>query len=214
VLGATEKLFLCGFGAAASLYRPGLPGGWTAVDLPGARCGGSFESRRRWLVGELDRRRGPVVLAGHSMGGALAIAAAAARPELVAGLLLISPAGLPLAKPMARSLLEFAGQAARGRYPAGESLRSVAAALRSPARALRLARSVHASDLSAEMAAVRSARIEATVVGCATDTLVTTGHCRRAADLLGATYRELSLPGGHMWMLDGWPALAGVLDAA
>jgi len=53
-----------------------------------------------------------------------------------------------------------------------------------------------------------------TVVGVVTDTLVTPDHCRRAAGLLGATYRELTVEGGHMWMLSAWPALARMLDTA
>lgn len=70
------------------------------------------------------------------------------------------------------------------------------------------------SPLSGEMRRVCAARIDTTVVGCSTDTLVTADHCRRSADLLGARYRELPLAGGHMWMLGAWPALAAELAAA
>ena len=70
-----------------------------------------------------------------------------------------------------------------------------------------------ALDLSVEMRRVSAAGIDTTVVGCSTDTLVTAAHCRRAADLLGARYRELPLAGGHMWMLDAWPTLAAELAA-
>lgn len=211
---ASEKIFLPGWGATGSLYRPGLPAGWTTIDPPSFRSNaGSFAAGTRWLITELDRRTRPIVLAGHSMGAALAIAAAAARPESVVGLLLISPAGLPLTKPMAKSLAEFAAQAARGRYPVAETARSIRSTMRAPRCALRLARAVHGADLSAEMAAVRRAAIETTVIGCATDTLVTTDHCRRAAALLGASYQDLPLDGGHMWMLRRWPVLASVLEA-
>jgi hypothetical protein len=129
-------------------------------------------------------------------------------------LVLISPAGLPLAKPILASLGVFVSQTARGLYPAGAVARSVASTLRAPRSALRLARTVHDADLSDEMAAVRQAGIPALVIGCATDTLVTTAHSRRAAHLLGAAYRELQLQGGHMWMLSAWPLLAGELSAA
>src|SRR5579863_8880701 len=96
-----ERLFLPGYGALGSLYRPGLPAGWRAIDPPGFHGnGGSLAASCRWLVAELDKRSAPVELAGHSMGAALAIAAAARRPQLIARLLLISPAGLPLSKPM------------------------------------------------------------------------------------------------------------------
>ena len=210
-----EKLFLPGWGAAGSLYRPGLPADWTAVDLPSFRRGcGLFANYRQWLIDELDRRAQPVALAGHSMGAALAIAAAAARPDRVASLLLISPAGLPLTKPIGRSLAEFASQAARGTYPLAEAARSVGAALQAPRLALRLARAVHDCDLSVEMAAVRGMGVETTVVACASDTLVTTDHCRRATRLLGASYRELPVDGGHMWMLRHGPRFVGLLDGS
>ena len=88
------------------------------LDLPAFRQGrGSFAARCRWIAAEIDRRPGPVTLAGHSMGAGLAIAGAAARPERIERLLLISPAGLPLAKRMSASLGEFAAQVAHGRYP-------------------------------------------------------------------------------------------------
>ncbi len=210
---ATEKLFLPGFAALSSLYRPGLPANWTAIDPPGfGGSDGSFAGGCRWLVGELDRRNEPVELAGHSMGAALAIAAAAARPASVARLVLIAPAGLPLDKPFARSLGEFVSQVARGWYPLAEARRSIRDIVRSPRRALGLARALHRSDLSAEMEAVRAGSIDTVVVSASSDTLVTTEHCRRAAQLLGARYRELSLDGGHMWMLGSWAVLAGLLE--
>jgi pimeloyl-ACP methyl ester carboxylesterase len=215
VLFTTQKLFLPGFGAFGSLYAPGLPDDWSVLDPPGYRQGrGSFAARCRWIVAEIDRRRGPVTLAGHSMGAALAIAGAAARPERMERLLLISPAGLPLAKRMSASLGEFAAQVAHGRYPLGAAARSTRAALGAPSSALRLARAVHTSNLSREMAAVRAARVDVRVVGIRTDTLVTPDHCRRAATLLGAAYSELAVEGGHMWMLDSWPQLAQMLDEA
>jgi pimeloyl-ACP methyl ester carboxylesterase len=212
---ASHKLFLPGFGALGSLYAPGVPSDWSVLDLPAFRQGrGSFAARCRWIAAEIDRRPGPVTLAGHSMGAGLAIAGAAARPERIERLLLISPAGLPLAKRMSASLGEFAAQVAHGRYPLRAAARSTRAALGAPSSTLRLARAVHSSNLSREMAVVRAAGIDVTVVGVCTDTLVTPDHCRRAAELLGATYRELIVEGGHMWMLDSWPALARMLDDA
>jgi hypothetical protein len=127
---------------------------------------------------------------------------------------LISPAGLPLTKPIRYSLAQFILHASRGRYRWPEVVRSVRAALTAPRDALRLARAVHDADLSAEMSSVCGSDVETTVIGCSTDTLVTPGHCRRAAGLLGASYRELTLDGGHMWMLRAWPQLARILATA
>ena len=62
------------------------------------------------------------------------------------------------------------------------------------------------------MARVREAGIPVVVVGCSTDTLVTTAHCRAVAAHLGAAYREVDGAGGHMWMLGAWPVLRSELD--
>ena len=145
------------------------------------------------------------------MGAALAVIAASAAPERVSGLLLIAPAGLPLSKPIRDSALDFARQVRAGRHEAGAVLESAADLLRAPRAALRLALALRNLDLSREMRTIARARVPATVIGCATDTLVTPAHCRRAAALLGARYRELALDGGHTWMFGRWHLLAGVL---
>ena len=210
-----ERLFLPGWGARGRLYGPGLQEGWTALQSPRfGRDAGSFNTYLRWVITELDRRPHAVELGGHSMGGALAIAAAAARPDRVSRLVLIAPAGLPLSKPMGKSLVHFVRDASNGRYPLAELVASVALTLRTPRAAYRLACDVHDADLSAEMEAVRAAGIPATVIACVTDTLVTVAHCRSIAELIGARYRELALAGGHTWMLDAWPRFARELAIA
>lgn len=143
------------------------------------------------------------------MGGALALLAAAADPERIARLTLVSPAGLPLRKPIPTSLARFVGQVARRRYDLSEIRSEVAQALRAPRAALRLAHSVRGLDLTAEMRNVRKTGKQVDVVACSTDTLVTLAHCRTIAGLLGADYHELELEGGHMWMLTAWPEFAG-----
>lgn len=201
-----RKLFLPGFGASGRLYARGLGHGWEALDPPSFRIThGVFARYRGWLDRELDRSNEAVWLAGHSMGGALAVLAAASVPERVARLTLVCPAGLPLRKPIPHSLGQFVSQVARRRYDLRELRREVGQALDAPRAAVRLARSVRALDLSLEMQRVRASGIPTEVVGCATDTLVTPAHCRTAATLLGADYRELALDGGHMWMLTAWP---------
>jgi pimeloyl-ACP methyl ester carboxylesterase len=210
-----ERLFLPGYGARASLYRTGLGDGWAPLELPTYAAGaGALAWHRRWIDAELRRRPGPIALAGHSMGAALAICAAAARPEKVVSLLLIAPAGLPLAKPIRKSLAEFCGQVAGGRYPLAEAAWSIRTALEAPRKALRLARGLQRADLTAEMQRVGEAAIPTTVIGCTTDTLVTPEQCREVARLLGATYREIRSAGGHMWMLDEWALFSGLLAGA
>jgi len=207
-----SALFLPGWGAPVALYEPGLPADWRALEPPSfAASGGSLSAYSRWLGGEL-RRAGRSPLAGHSMGAALAILAAAESPQLVERLVLVDPAGLPLQKPIAASLLDFLGQCARGSYPRELAARALAAVARAPRAALALANEVRGLDLRRECARVKAAGIPVLVVACTSDTLVTSSHARALADALGADYRELALAGGHMWMLGACDQLARVLS--
>jgi Mg-chelatase subunit ChlD len=72
---------------------------------------------------------------------------------------------------------------------------------RAPRAALDLAMHVRALDLRRECARIRDAGIPTTVIGCVSDTLVTTDKAHALAEALGARYEELNLRGGHMWML-------------
>lgn len=207
------SLFVPGWGAPAGFYVPGLPPGWAMLE-PRLFAAGTFVAHRRWLINRIDALQDAVLLGGHSMGGALAIAVAAARPERVKGLVLVSPAGLPLTKPMSASFRDLCVQAAGRRYPARPAAKTLRAAITRPRRALGLARDVRGLDLSEEMERVRRSGIAATVLGCTTDTLVTAGNSRRAAGLLGARYRELTAAGGHMWMLTAWKRFERELVAA
>jgi pimeloyl-ACP methyl ester carboxylesterase len=196
-----SRLFLPGWGAPAALYEPALPASWRVLEPPSfAASGGSLAPYRRWLELEL-RGRGRSSLAGHSMGGALAILAAAETPELVERLVLIAPAGLPLDKPLLLSLRDFLRQVARGDYPRRIAAAALLALAQAPRSAFALAENVRALDLRRECARVRAAGIPATVIGCVTDTLVTTDRTRALAAALGARYEELDLRGGQMWML-------------
>jgi pimeloyl-ACP methyl ester carboxylesterase len=216
----TTRLFLPGFGARARSYRRGLPDGWAALQPPtGLVSNGSLQHLRSWLCSEIDRRPGRIVLAGHSMGAALAILAAADAPKRVGALVLIAPAGLPLVKPVHACVAEFFRQLAAGRHDLHDVGQSAAELAAAPRATIRLARTLRRLDLSGEMSRIRAARIPTTVIACTTDTLVTSDHCRRTARLTGARYRELSLDGGHVWMFGRWPllrreltGLAGVRD--
>jgi len=211
----SARLFVPGFAAPARLYRPGLSPAWTVLEPAGFRgAGASLEGRLRWLLDEIGAQPNRIVLAGHSMGAALALLAAAELPRRVERLVLLSPAGLPLAKSMRASVADLARQVARGLYPLGTLARPLASTARAPRSMLRLAREVRALDLSAEMERVRAAGVPVSVIGCATDTLVTPAHCRRAAELLGARYRELAIAGGHVWMLSDAARFAAELRTA
>ena len=82
-------------GAAASLYALDLPGhGASGMDVGD----GGMETLAQRVATLLDRQGlRNLHLIGHSLGGGIAVILAAARPDLVASLVLIAPAGLGLA---------------------------------------------------------------------------------------------------------------------
>lgn len=206
-------LFVPGWGATAALYRPGLPEGWEALELPSYRStGGELDAYRRWLGDEVARRPAPVTLAGHSLGGALAALVAADRPELVERVILLSPAGLPLSKPILASLVTFARQVSRRVYPAREVVRMVGSSLIAPRSAMRSGRAAHDLDLTPELERIRASGVPCTVVACANDDLTTAAHCRQLAAGLGADYREIEAPGGHIWPITAPELLARELS--
>lgn len=193
-------LFVPGWGATAGLYRAGLPEGWIALELPSFRSTrGDFHAYGRWLAEEIARRPTPIVVAGHSMGATLGLLAAAERPDLVERVVMLSPAGLPLTKPMLASVRTFSRQVLRGCYPAGELGRIVMGAVAAPRSALRLARTVHDLDLAPELERIRASGIRCTIVACAGDELTTSAHCRALAAALDADYREIDAADGHIW---------------
>ena len=213
--GVTPGIFLPGYGARAASYARGLPAGWTAVQPPSFRISdGRFPALARWVVDLVERSDGPVLLAGHSMGGALAIHAAARRPHRVAGLVLFAPAGLPLLHPSRTTGREVVRNAIRGRYTIPDVLDATIDGLSAPRAARRLAHELERLDLRSSIEAVARAGVPATGVASATDRLVTLGHCRAVASLLGAELRVVDDPGGHTWMYGAWDRFAVELERA
>ena len=103
--GGEPALYVHGLGGASTNWTDlaGLLAGWLdgeAMDLPGFGRSGpaprrdyTLPSQARVVVELLERRgAGPVHLFGNSMGGAVSIVVAAARPDLVRTLTLVSPA--------------------------------------------------------------------------------------------------------------------------
>ncbi len=96
-------VYLHGFGADRLSWAatdPGLAARTHALDLPGHGAAGpevgdgSAAALLAPLLGYLETLDAPAHLVGHSLGGGLALLAAAAAPERVASLFLIAPAGL------------------------------------------------------------------------------------------------------------------------
>ena len=205
-----RRLFVPGWGAPAALYTPLLPR-WEVQELPCFASGGRLDRCVRHLAGRLEAGGEPAIVGGHSMGAAIAVMAAIERPELVDRLVLVNPAGLPLAKPMRMSAADFVRQVRRGVYPARVAAAAAGNILRAPRSAFRLARAVHGLDLTRELVALRMVGVRCQVIGCASDTLTPAAHCRRLSALVGGSYREHNLAGGHMWMLYDRRAVASVL---
>ena len=206
-----HRVFVPGLAVRGSLYRPGLPDGWQALDPPPlGRTRGRFDACRRWLLQELVACGPQVTLAGHSMGAALAITAAAERPDLVERLVLLSPSGLPLSKPMRDSFALVVRQALEGLYPPGEVAFVVFETVKHPRLTYRLAREAHDLDLREDMTRVARAHVPCLVVGYTRDTLTTPVICRAIADALGADFRQIE-GSGHMWMLRDWPGFRALL---
>ena len=208
----------CSYRASAPAREPttkAFPRGWESLQPPPlAVSRGSLSALADWLAAELERRPAPALLAGHSMGAALAILVAARDPGSVSGLILIAPAGLPLTKPIKASVADFVRQGVAGKHGLANTLASAAELLRSPRSTLRLIRALRRLDLRAHMSRVRQAGTPVTVVGCDSDTLTTPAHCQSTAELLGGRFCELQLDGGHVWMFGRWPSLASVLADA
>src|SRR5215468_10988622 len=119
----SDVLFVPGWGAPGGVYRDGLPPGWILLSPPSFReSGGRLDRYVAWLLREVDARERPVALAGHSMGGALALLAAVGAPESVERLVLVGPAGLRLTKPVVISAAHFLRQAANGRLERADAL--------------------------------------------------------------------------------------------
>lgn len=112
-------LSLAVLAAALPAFRvlaPDLRGRGRSSDLPGPWGMGRHAADVAAVVESVS---GPVVVAGHSMGGFVAVELARARPDLVAGLVLVD-GGLPLRLPPG---MDVETAAAQGLGPAMQRLR-------------------------------------------------------------------------------------------
>lgn len=113
-------MFIHGAGRTPASWGPQLARfeGALAVALPGHPDGRPLEGTRamaEWVIAEVEEVEGPLVMVGHSLGGAVALEVALARPDLVAGLVLVATgARLPVPDDaIARIDDDFEGECAR-----------------------------------------------------------------------------------------------------
>ena len=211
---SVSGVFVPGWGAHAGIYRGAVPAGWEILEPPSfVASGATVAAYRRWIVERCRARPGPFTLAGHSFGAVLAVHAALAEGVEVERLVLVSPSALPLEKPVPLMFWDFSRRVAAGWFPPREAARAVRQVLFHPLLARRLGMEVRAIDLSEELEQLRDRGLPCTIVAASTDTLTPPSLCRRVADLCGGDYREVDVPGGHLWFLRAHDLLASELSA-
>lgn len=90
-----RPVFIHGAGRTPASWGPQLARfeGALAVALPGHPDGVPLHGATEmagWVIAEVEEIPGPLVMVGHSLGGAVALEVALQRPDLVAGLILVS----------------------------------------------------------------------------------------------------------------------------
>jgi pimeloyl-ACP methyl ester carboxylesterase len=209
----TLRVFLGGWHASADAYQPGLPPGWTCPEQPGfGETGGFFAAYVDWALRLVRAAGGAAHIAGHSLGGAIAIAVAAREPGRVARVTGFAPAGVPWSSGALRAAARdmIGNGLGRRRAPRAGS-RSVPAALEDPRAALRLARTLERLDLRHELERVRAAGTELLVVGARGDRVAEPEACRRIAELGGGRYVEDAAGRDHLWVMTDPCRLAAFL---
>jgi pimeloyl-ACP methyl ester carboxylesterase len=211
---APVGLFLGGWAVAADAYRNGLPHGWRCDEQPSfAETGGRFGAYVDWALGLLPADGAPVRLAGHSLGGAVAIAVAARLPSRIASVTVFGPAGLPTPGGLRRAARDVISSGLHLRLSTMTASRSALRTLDSPRAALRLAREVERLDLAAELAVLHDAAIPFTVVSAAGDHVAPPDVCRRMALLGGGSLVVDEAGYDHLWVITRPEAMRPILGA-
>lgn len=207
------------------VYAPGLPEFGGTESLPAGWR--TLADHAGWIdafmtaVG-IDE---PAVVAGHSMGGAVAIRLTRDFPDRVARLVLINSIGSRVwtddsdgprlldARPIWHWAVSFSEEIA-GSRTAAPMLKAFAAdglgtMLRNPTGVLRAAMMARRADLSPDLVAVRESGVPVTVVTSSGDLVAPAGGFNDMCRLLGVSGRVV--PGHHSWLLSAPQDFASVL---
>jgi pimeloyl-ACP methyl ester carboxylesterase len=210
---APDGLFLGGWSVAAHAYEPGLPAGWSCPEQPGfGDTDGRFAAYVEWAAGLVRERGVPTHLAGHSLGGAVAVAVAAREPGLVPRVTAFGPAGLPVSHGLRHAARDVVANGLGLRFGASAASRSAIRALDHPRAALRLAREVERLDLTRELGLLRHAGVDLRVVAGRGDRVSTPELCGRLAALGGGRCVVDEDGRDHLWVLTQPERLRSHLD--
>jgi pimeloyl-ACP methyl ester carboxylesterase len=205
-------VFVHGWGLAGRTYRAGLQRlverglrVW-APTLPPNEAGG-LAGYARWLdafcaaVG-IDE---PVVLAGHSLGGAVAVQTAHDFSERVRGLVLVNAIG---GATVPRPFWNWGWRLPRELLPLRDATRviplvldaAISTVLRNPRAAWHAADCARVADLSPELAALEARGLPVVVLWSHDDALITRDAFDSMCAALGSPV-TLTVPGNHAWLI-------------
>ena len=225
-------VFLHGWGLSHHAYRdavrrlastgvrvlaPALPGFGGTARLPGARA--DLRGYANWVGAFLDAMqvREPVLLVGHSFGGAVATVTAHAFPDRVGALVLVNAVGggawtrgdddevRPIAdRPLWDWGVQFSADVRHPRRLArvlpvvlSEALPNLVLDPRAFVHAARLARN---ADLTAELSDLQRRGLPVVIIWSPRDQVVTEASIDALKDALGDA-PTISVRGGHSWLI-------------
>lgn len=198
------------------VHAPALPGFGGTPDLPDDEF--SLAGYARWVLGFLDAVGigEPVLLAGHSFGGGVAIRAAADAPERVAQLVVINSIGASawtdrrgVLRTMAeRPAWDWGLHLPDDVWPLRQATRVLPViledllpnALRNPRALWRVGRLAATANLSAELEQLKQLQVPVVILWGDGDRLIPPAALASLRDALGDPQLR-TVPGTHSWLL-------------
>ncbi len=213
--------------ARMHVVAPALPGFGGTANLPVERS--TIEGFADWLAELLDALGldQPVLVMGHSFGGAVAIALAHAHPQRVRGLVLVNSIGASAwasrgsaLKSMAdRPLWDWGIHLAEDVWPLRQARRVVPVVLseaaanfvRDPRSFVRVMRLAQRADLTDELEDLKRRQLPVVVLWGSRDKLVTRHALEEMCRLLGGP-GTVTVEGAHSWLIADPAAFGEVMS--